>query len=210
MKLSKLFLYGLYIVPTLSNAYTLSMSVSFGGTSFFNDDTRGYLVAESTGATTSSLTSVSDFMVETPATDGEYFTNGDMIGSYVVFQDNMTTADFGFGLEVASAMQAYETTDISASIVEGSDIGLIIVHEGSIYAYSGDDTPDSANGGTMGWSFGAEGTELNLVEADGFRISIPDDLTTIGSVGEAIPEPSTALLSLAGLFSLITRRRRLV
>jgi len=189
-----------------SNAFTFSLGVNFGGSTEFDTDASAYLVVNSTGSSTDTLTTMTDFAV-----DATGLSTGSIIGDYIVMQDDFTVTDFGGGaLGFVAANAQYESTTFSDDIVAGTNLGIVIINGTDVLAYSGATTGDTNVAGDAGWvvpAIGGAGSLIDISTDLGGRVSLPDDLATIGSV---IPEPSTALLSLAGLFSLITRRRRLI
>ena len=140
---------------------------------------------------------------------------GTFFGDYIVINDSLTTDDFsGTGaIGFSGFATSYDTTIFDPDINSGTDLGIVVVNNSAIYAFSGADSADTNSGGTIGWltpEGGAVDTLVDISTNLGGLLDIPNVMTQIGTVGEAVPEPSTALLSLAGLFSLITRRRRLI
>lgn len=190
-----------------SNALTFSLEFQFGGNSSISNSATAYLVVDGTGGTTDTLTTISNYSIPGPV-----LSSGDLVGDYVVFNDSLALTDFGGGNNgFVTGSIPYDTSTIDSDIVAGTDLGIVVIDGGAVYAYSGDDVANSFS--QTGWSVPAEPFNGSLFEYDdavnpGSRLSLPGDLVAIGSVGAPIPEPTTTLLSTLGALSLIARRRR--
>lgn len=188
-------------------AVTFSLEFQFGGSTSISNSATAYLVVDGTGGTTDSLTTISNYSIPGPS-----LSTGDMIGDYVVFNDALSLTDFGGGnIGFVTGQITYNTTSIDTDIVAGTDIGIVIVDSGTVFAYSGDDVANAFS--QTGWSVPSEPFNGSLFEYDesvspGSRLSVANDLVDISAEPSPIPEPSTTLLTSLGAIALISRRKR--
>jgi len=186
------------LLSHVTYGFVFDLSIFVDASSSFSDDAQAYLVADYTGGTTSTLTSISDYYGGSAVAGEDYFQVGDIIDRYIVMDTSAIDLNTSLGRSVNSFTTENVTYDTSVLDAYINNFISDFQNEGLVTDIE-EDILTEIQGNT---EHVVSGSDLGIVVVDGddiFAFSGSDDPDTsiAGDLGWELPASEVSPLGAA-------------